>query len=106
MIIFSAILIVVIGFVIWAALTEFSYFGTGSIRKFYDSIARRYDQKFRSAHYGPEIMRRLWLEPLREAVGSSPAARVLDLACGTGRMTGLLLGEDWFQGSIVAIDQS
>ena len=54
----------------------------------------------------PELEQQIFKNPLKSALGSSPDARMLDLACGTGRMSLMVLKESWFQGRIKAIDLS
>ncbi len=91
----------------WLLFTEFSYLGAGSIRRVYNGMSRNYNKKWKRKEYqSKELTARVFVEPLRKALGEDPDARVLDLACGTGRTSFLLLGEDWFQGRIEALDLS
>ncbi|MDA7978712.1 MAG: class I SAM-dependent methyltransferase [Pirellulales bacterium] len=91
----------------WLLFTEFSYFGAGSIRRVYNGMSRNYNKKWKRKEYqSKELTSRVFLEPLRKALDDSTEARVLDLACGTGRTTFLLLSEAWFQGRIHALDLS
>jgi ubiquinone/menaquinone biosynthesis C-methylase UbiE len=99
-------LIVVLVFV-WMMLTEWSYVGTGCVRRSYDWLAPWYEDKWRSAEYqSEEINQRLFLLPLLELTQGNPDARVLDLACGTGRVSLSLLQSSEFKGQIHGVDFS
>lgn len=91
----------------WLLFTEFSYLGPGAIRRVYNGMARNYNKKWKRKEYtSKELTHRVFVEPLQRAVGDDASARVLDLACGTGRTAFLLLGEEWFHGRIHALDLS
>jgi SAM-dependent methyltransferase len=92
---------------LWLMVTEFSYLGRTPTRIVYHFLARKYENKWRKKEYASqEITRRLFLEPLRQALDESPSSALLDLACGSGRMTFLALRSDWFRGKVDAVDFS
>ena len=91
----------------WLLFTEFSYLGTGIHRTLYDLLAHRYDQKWKQREYAStELTHRLFVDPLRNALDRGSGTRLLDLACGSGRISLLALAQPWFQGSIEAVDLS
>ncbi len=91
----------------WLLFTEFSYFGSGAIRRVYNGMSRNYNKKFKRKEYqSKELTHRIFVEPLQAALGDGKDVRVLDLACGTGRTSFILLGEPWFAGRIKALDIS
>jgi len=91
----------------WLSATECSYFGRGLLLLLYNSTGRTYESKWRQAAYlDPQVTERLFLKPLLNATGHRPDSQVLDLACGTGRISLLLIASPDFQGSIRAVDLS
>lgn len=92
----------------WTLVTEFSYLGRIGkmcMRFTYSISASAYDLKWKAdAYRSPEITKRLFLDPLKENIGESPDVRVADLACGTGRMSLMLLSQPWFHGKVEAAD--
>ncbi len=94
----------------WTLVTEFSYLGRIGkwfMRLTYSVSASAYDLKWKSdAYSSPEVTKRLFLEPLKEGIGESPDARVADLACGTGRMSLMILAQSWFKGTVESSDFS
>lgn len=91
----------------WLLFTEFSYFGGRWVRGLYNLLGNQYDKKWQRPEYkSQELTSRLFLEPLREALENRPEAKMLDLACGSGRASQLVLGQEWFQGTIDAVDIS
>lgn len=91
----------------WTLLTEGSYLGGFIVRWSYDLFARRYEGKWQAAEYtSPELTEELFLGPILSAAGNNARARVVDLACGTGRGSRLLLADPRFLGRIVAVDFS
>lgn len=100
----GAILVV---FLMWLMLTEWSYLGSGFVRRSYDWLAPWYEKKWKSAQYqSRESNQKLFVEPLMNAAGNRPDTKVLDLACGTGRVSLMLLDQREFSGRIEAIDFS
>lgn len=92
---------------VWLMLTEWSYLGTGFVRRSYDWLSPWYEGKWSSDEYqSEELNQRLFLSPILQQTGSDENARVLDLACGTGRLSLSLLRSAKFQGSIHAVDFS
>lgn len=92
---------------VWMMLTEWSYLGTGFVRRSYDWLSPWYEGKWGSAEYqSEELNQRIFLSPLLEQTGSNENAKVLDLACGTGRISLSLLRSPQFQGNIHAVDFS
>jgi SAM-dependent methyltransferase len=70
-------------------------------------FATYYEGKWTTPEYSsPEVAERLLLVPLKQSLSGPYDPRVADLACGTGRLSLLLLGEAWFQGHIDAVDVS
>ncbi len=103
----ATVLILLLLAVIWALLTEGSYLGAGWVRWIYSRVARSYETKWATAAYAdPAISDRLFVEPLRRALGSQPDSCLLDLACGTGRLSLIVLKQPWFAGRVRAIDLS
>ncbi|MDX1917525.1 MAG: class I SAM-dependent methyltransferase [Candidatus Caenarcaniphilales bacterium] len=86
---------------------EFSYLSAGLIRGLYNSFALIYDLKWLSseAYRSKTRQESLFLEPLRRAY-KSDQHRHVDLACGTGRLSLILLSAEWYRGSVEAIDFS
>jgi ubiquinone/menaquinone biosynthesis C-methylase UbiE len=73
------------------------------MRSYYERRAREYDDWWLGTGLFADRERPGWSEEVRElerVVGAFPAARVLDVACGTGFLTRHLRGE------VVALDQS
>ncbi|QDU98076.1 class I SAM-dependent methyltransferase [Lignipirellula cremea] len=100
----SLVLLVLFGVLTWHALNDFSYLGGAGVRHSYSWGARCYDGKWRSPSYQNAAQTRQLLAPLLEQAGGDPAAVVVDLACGTGRFTRLMLAEEEFRGKIIAVD--
>ncbi len=102
------------GLLSWLLLTEGSYLGSGWVRKSYDWLAPWYEGKWKSKEYqSDELNHQLFINPILKAISdrdggvdSKIMPRVLDLACGTGRASFLLLDQPTFQGHIDAIDFS
>jgi SAM-dependent methyltransferase len=93
--------------VCWVLLGEFSYFGREWNHRLYDWQAATYELKWsKPAYRDEELNRRLFVDPVLSVNHKPHDLRVLDLACGTGRFTRLLLESGKFQGSIDAVDQS
>jgi ubiquinone/menaquinone biosynthesis C-methylase UbiE len=75
----------------------------GAVKAYYDHRAPEYDEWYRGTGRFAERDRPGWdeeLGALRLALGALPAARTLDVACGTGFLTRHLPGE------VVGLDQS
>ncbi len=91
----------------WLLFTELSYLGSGATRRLYNLLAGKYEKKWRRREYASaKITQRLFLDPLRQALDQGPDARLLDLACGSGRISLMVLRSAWFEGRIDAIDIS
>ena len=95
----------------WALVTEFSYLGSVGrmcMRFTYSISASVYEQKWKSnAYKSSKVTKELFVDPLESALAStSTDARMLDLACGTGRMSLMALEQEWFEGTIEALDFS
>jgi ubiquinone/menaquinone biosynthesis C-methylase UbiE len=93
---------------VWVVLiTELSYLPGTKISFIYNLCAPLYSWKWSSKAYeSPEIQERLFLEPLKNVLADNPSAKVLDLACGNGRLSRKLIEAEWFKGSILAVDAS
>jgi ubiquinone/menaquinone biosynthesis C-methylase UbiE len=75
----------------------------GAVKAYYDHRALEYDEWYRGTGRFAERDRPGWdteVDALRHALEALPAARTLDVACGTGFLTRHLPGE------IVGLDQS
>lgn len=80
---------------------------TAGLFRTWPVLPRIWELKFLSEPYrSPETTERLFLRPFRDAAGGRLEAHVFDLACGTGRMTRLLLGSEWFRGRVTSLDSS
>lgn len=92
----------------WLLLTECSYLPAGRAHAgLYDRLAWLYPAKLAGRAYrDASEQERLFLEPLRALAATRGALEVLDLGCGSGRYSLLLLRQPWFTGRIVAIDLS
>ncbi len=93
----------------WLCFTEFTYVSKRLHRWWYWLFSRRavYERKWKSKAYASkEVTDRMFVEPLRKSLGESPEAGLLDLACGSGRTSLLLLQEPGFAGRIDAVDFS
>jgi SAM-dependent methyltransferase len=102
----AALIIVVLLAIAWLALTEFSYLSPRVTYWVYQFGARSFDRKARRPAYTSPRFQSQLLAPLQRQLAHDPNARVLDLACGTGRASMLLLAQSWFLGTITAIDFS
>ncbi len=95
------------GLLFWLMLTEWRFLGSGFVRRSYDWLAPWYEGKWKAPEYqSAETNERLFIDPVLEATGDNPRARVVDLACGTGRVSLLLLARREFRGRIEAVDFS
>jgi ubiquinone/menaquinone biosynthesis C-methylase UbiE len=75
----------------------------GAVKAYYDTRAPEYDEWYRGTGRFADRERPGWdqeIDALRRALEALPAARTLDVACGTGFLTRHLPGE------IVGLDQS
>jgi len=75
----------------------------GAVKAYYDTRAPEYDEWYRGNGRFADRERPGWdeeIDALRRALEALPAARTLDVACGTGFLTRHLPGE------IVGLDQS
>jgi demethylmenaquinone methyltransferase/2-methoxy-6-polyprenyl-1,4-benzoquinol methylase len=73
------------------------------VKGYYDARAPEYDDWYYGAGGFAQRDRPGWedeLAALERAIGSLPAARTLDVACGTGYLT------RWLAGEVVGLDQS
>ena len=92
----------------WLLLTEFSYLPGGALTVWlYDRLAPLYPRKTRAPAYADAgIQQRTLLAPLRELCERHARPLVLDIGCGSGRASLLLVRQPWFTGRIVALDLS
>ncbi len=84
-------------------IAEGVYLGPRVVRLLYDWTARRYD-----AIKCFEAESEKWFlgEPLAGALVNLSSPRVLDVACGTGRLPKTLLAQPGFSGQIIGLDAS
>lgn len=85
----------------WVGVTQGAFLGARFVRWFYDQGARIYDE---TKNNTPEEDRAFLGEPIGPRL--PPAARVLDVATGTGRVPMALLAVPGFHGRIVGLDAS
>jgi trans-aconitate methyltransferase len=95
-------------FLFWlVGFAEFSYFGNKGVKLLYNLFSPIYNFKWLSSKYqNKELNQRLFIEPLKEAFHDNPSGEFLDLACGSGRMSLMLLEQNFFEGRIEALDFS
>ena len=88
-------------------VTEGAYLGPRVVAWLYDLSARRYDgiKDLRQTEEAIDLGVPL-VERLHAAGATGPAARVLDVATGTGRLPLALLRVSLFEGRVVAVDLS
>lgn len=94
--------------VLWVfGFTEFSYLSPRIIKALYNFFAPAYRFKWLSPFYtSQDLQERLFLQPLMQPLEGKKDAVVLDLACGSGRLSLKLLEQNAFVGRIEAIDFS
>lgn len=95
-------------FLAWlVGFTELSYFGNKGLKFLYNFCAPAYNIKWVNPKYSSkQLIQELFLEPLKRSLAENSSVRLLDLACGTGRMSLMVLSQDWFEGEIDSIDFS
>ena len=87
-------------------VTEFSYFGRQITKFLYNLFSGVYQFKWKQKAYDAETEEKLFLKPLRKACENKQNLKVIDLACGTGRLSILLAKQTWFNGIIQCYDFS
>lgn len=103
-------LAVALGLAWWVVVvSEGAYLGAGVVTWMYDLTARRYEgiKDFDRAEDAQDLA--LPLLHALEAEGAAEAAadaRVLDVACGTGRLARALLDLPWYRGEVLGLDLS
>ncbi len=85
------------------AIAEGAYLGRRVVIWLYDRWAPRYDAV---KQFNPAADDLLLAAPILIHTRTTPRPRVLDLACGTGRLSEALLRQPLFRGEIVALDAS
>ncbi|MDJ0625479.1 MAG: class I SAM-dependent methyltransferase [Candidatus Caenarcaniphilales bacterium] len=96
-------------FFLWLfCFTELSYWGNRGLKNIYNLFAPIYEYKWNSAKYKSKtVTEKLFLLPLKMALlNNNKPPRFLDLACGTGRMSLMVLKQEWFSGTIESVDFS
>ncbi len=108
LIVFCLIILIILCLsVFWLLyVTEFSYFGRRITKFLYDLFSPLYQLKWKRKAYEPEIEEKLFLKPIRKACENKTNLQVIDLACGTGRLSILLAKQTWFTGTIQSYDFS
>jgi ubiquinone/menaquinone biosynthesis C-methylase UbiE len=100
----SGIIGLFMAFAAWVSLvTQGAYFGMRLVRWFYDLGSLVYDQL---KGYQPLEEEALLGRPIALRLPPGPAARVLDVGVGTGRLPEALLARPEFAGWIVGVDMS
>ncbi len=96
-----------IGGLLWlVTITEFSFLPSAFHRGVYERCAWLYESKWHKGAYDLCHKTNIRLLRLLEEHLTGKNSIVLDLACGTGRMSMLLLAQSWFRGKIEAVDFS
>jgi len=94
-------------FALWCVFTEGSYIAPYWVKRVYAGAATTYESKWAARPYtDPDTTERLFLAPLRAALHDDPRSRLMDVGCGTGRISMLVIRQPWFEGRILAVDQS
>lgn len=92
---------------LWISVTECSYFSRRLLLLMYNCTGWSYESKWRLVAYNDSrLTQSLFLAPILQVAAGESTKQVLDLACGTGRISLLLISVPEFQGQILAIDQS
>ena len=102
----AAIAICILLFIAWLCLTEFSYVPLSANKWVYQVFAKEYEAKWNSTAYSDMDFQQPIIDALRPALEGNNERILVDLACGTGRMSRLVLAQEWFSGQVIAIDQS
>src|SRR5438067_921712 len=99
-----AVLLLALGFYL-VVFTDGTYLGPRFVRFVYDRLGRRWDYPTEARH---QRIDQTDLAPvLRAALSATPAHLVIDVACGTGRVPLLLVGQpEWFRSMVVGADVS
>jgi ubiquinone/menaquinone biosynthesis C-methylase UbiE len=84
-------------------IAEGAHLGPRVVVGLYDLIAHRYE---RIKNFDVEVEADLLGWPVTAALAEVPAPRVLDVACGTGRLARALLPQVAFDGTLVNLDLS
>jgi len=84
-------------------ITEGTYLGPRVVSWLYDLVAHRYDS-IKNVQFADEVQH--IGAPLANRLGNAAEARVLDVACGTGRVALALRLGGAFRGTIVGLDRS
>ena len=90
-------------FLFWAVYcTEMSYLGSFCTKFLYNFFSPVYELKWRTKNYTkPEILEKLFLQPTRKIIEKQAqkekSTEILDLACGTGRFSQMILKESWLR---------
>jgi ubiquinone/menaquinone biosynthesis C-methylase UbiE len=94
-------------FVWLIGFAELSYLGTKGVKLLYNFFSFIYDLKWVQDKYSSQALtQKLFLSDLKTVLKDNAEAKMLDLACGTGRMSLMVLEQSWFKGQIQAIDFS
>jgi ubiquinone/menaquinone biosynthesis C-methylase UbiE len=84
-------------------IAEGAHLGPRVVVGLYDLIAHRYE---RIKNFDPAVEADLLGWPVTEALAGISVPRVLDVACGTGRLARALLPQPAFDGTVVGLDLS
>lgn len=97
-------LVLVAALLYWElVLAEGAHLGPRVVVGLYNLIAHRYD---RIKKFDPAVETEILGWPVTAALAGVTAPRVLDVACGTGRLARTLLPQVAFDGSLVNVDLS
>lgn len=101
---YGVIIAVALGLAYWLLVsTEGTYLGPRVVALLYDWAARSYD-RIKNVHFVDEA-RHIGI-PLADRLKGRESARVLDLACGTGRVALALRLGGGYEGFIAGLDRS
>ena len=92
----------------WLLVTEFSYLSPRLHSWLYDLFSPVYALKHRDQRYADgAVTEELFRQPLRQALSLGTAGSIyLDLACGGGRLSSMVLNELGYEGQLTAVDLS
>ncbi len=95
-------------FICFLLYSELSYISSKGIKFLYNIFSRIYELKWKldKTYLNKEINNRLFIKPILDSSGQESTSKFIDLACGTGRLSLLLLECTDFKGQIEAYDIS
>src|SRR5690554_3953342 len=99
-----AVAVAVAALLYWElVIAEGAHLGPRVVVGLYDLVAHRYE---RIKNFEPEVEADILGWPVTAALAAVEAPRVLDVACGTGRLARALLRQPAFDGTVLGVDLS